>query len=139
MRKAGYNPRRSMICSDKRRCKQIGEIIMPIPMKPGNPKRESITNTVSLGHAASLWPLNLAQARERLVLRENQAKMDCSHFMDELARHYPEAGFIVLSHDNLNAHTAVSFYEALSSEEAFGPLLTTLSLSRRGRGMARGV
>src|SRR5665647_1122172 len=36
-----------------------------------------------------------------------------------LSHHYPEAETILLVQDNLNTHTAGSFYEALSPDEAF--------------------
>ena len=39
--------------------------------------------------------------------------------MKTLALRYPEAETILLVHDNLNTHTAASFYEALPPEEAF--------------------
>ena len=40
-------------------------------------------------------------------------------FMKKLALRYPEAETISLVQDNLNTHTAGSFYEALPPEEAF--------------------
>ena len=39
--------------------------------------------------------------------------------MKMLVHHYPNAETILLVQDNLNAHTAVSSYEAISSKEAF--------------------
>jgi len=39
--------------------------------------------------------------------------------MKDLADHYPDAETILLVQDNLNTHTAGSFYEALPPEEAF--------------------
>ena len=39
--------------------------------------------------------------------------------MKMLVHHYPDAEAIFLVQDNLNTHTAGSFYEALSAEEAF--------------------
>ena len=39
--------------------------------------------------------------------------------MKKLALRYPEAETILLAQDNLNMHTAGSFYEALLPEEAF--------------------
>jgi hypothetical protein len=40
--------------------------------------------------------------------------------MRELAMHYPDAGSIRVVQDNLNTHSASSFYEAFSPEVAFG-------------------
>lgn len=39
--------------------------------------------------------------------------------MKELAQQYPGAESILLVQDNLNTHTAGSFYEALTPDEAF--------------------
>lgn len=46
-------------------------------------------------------------------------KVDYADFMKTLALSYPEAETIILVQDNLNTHTAGSFYEALPPEEAF--------------------
>ena len=35
-----YDPLRPLICFDERPCQLIGDIIVPIPMKPGKLKRE---------------------------------------------------------------------------------------------------
>jgi len=40
-------------------------------------------------------------------------------FLKELAHQYPNAESILLVQDNLNTHTAGSFYEALTPDEAF--------------------
>ena len=45
--------------------------------------------------------------------------MDYADFMKTLSLRYPEAETILLVQDNLNTHTAGSFYEALPPEEAF--------------------
>jgi hypothetical protein len=34
------DPKRLVICFDKRPCQLIGDAIIPIPIKPGSPKRE---------------------------------------------------------------------------------------------------
>jgi len=45
--------------------------------------------------------------------------MDYANFMKMLADHYPDAETILLVQDNLNTHTAGSFYEAMPPEDAF--------------------
>ena len=35
-----YDPKRPVIGVDERPCQLIGDVVMPIPMKPGKPKKE---------------------------------------------------------------------------------------------------
>ena len=52
-------------------------------------------------------------------VKERRTKADYADFMKNLANQYPDAETILLVQDNLNTHTAGSFYEALPPEEAF--------------------
>jgi DDE superfamily endonuclease len=52
---------------------------------------------------------------------EQRTKVEHANFMKMLADTYPDARSIVLVQDDLNTHTAGSFYEALSPNEAFRP------------------
>ena len=52
-------------------------------------------------------------------VKEHRTKVDYAHFMKGLAQQYPNAESILLVQDNLNTHTAGSFYEALLPDEAF--------------------
>ena len=45
--------------------------------------------------------------------------VDYADFMKLLAQHYPDVDAIMLVQDNLNTHTAGSFYEALPPDDAF--------------------
>jgi len=57
--------------------------------------------------------------RRVACVKEHRTKVDYADFMKMLAQHYPDAECILLVQDNLNTHTAGSFYEALPPEEAF--------------------
>ena len=35
-----YNPRRPVVCFDERPCQLRGEVLMPLPMKPGRVERQ---------------------------------------------------------------------------------------------------
>lgn len=35
-----YDPRRPVVCFDERPCQLLGDVLMPIPMKPGRVERE---------------------------------------------------------------------------------------------------
>jgi hypothetical protein len=65
-----YDPEQPVICFDERPCQLIGDVISPIPMKPGSTKKEHYEYSRNgTGHVASLWRLNLVQAGGWLVLR----------------------------------------------------------------------
>jgi hypothetical protein len=113
-----YDPKRPVICFDERPCQLIGDVIAPIPMKPGNPKRENYEYSRN-GTCCIFMAFEPRAGKRVTCVKEHRTKVDYAHFMKELARHYPEAESIVLVEDNLNTHTAASFYEALSPEEAF--------------------
>src|SRR5512139_4061343 len=52
-------------------------------------------------------------------VKERRTMVDYADFMKMLSNQYPEAEAIRLVQDNLNTHTAGSFYEALPPENAF--------------------
>ncbi len=35
-----HDPRHPMVCFDERPCQLIGDVLVPVPMKPGSPKKE---------------------------------------------------------------------------------------------------
>ena len=35
-----YDPRRPVVCFDERPCQLLGDVLMPIPMKPGHAERQ---------------------------------------------------------------------------------------------------
>jgi hypothetical protein len=47
-----YDPKHPVICFDERPCQLIGDAIIPIPIKPGVP-RKNIMNISAMEHAAS--------------------------------------------------------------------------------------
>lgn len=114
-----YDAKRPLICFDERPCQLIEDVLLPLPMEPGKPRREDYhykRNGVSTIFIA-FEPL---AGRRFLQVRERRTKKDYAQFMRELAEsHYPSAESIVLVQDNLNTHTPGSFYEAFSPEEAF--------------------
>ena len=70
-------------------------------------------------HVAYL--LLLIRMKEKRLLRvmKHRTRVDYAHFMKELVQQYPDAESIRLVQDNLNTHTAASFYNAFAPEEAF--------------------
>jgi len=113
-----YDPKHPVICFDERPCQLIGDAFIPIPMKSGRPKREHY-EYVRNGTCCIFMAFE-PQAGKRMVgVKTHRTKVDYANFMKELAEQYPHAESIRLVQDNLNTHTAGSFYAALNPDEAF--------------------
>lgn len=113
-----YNPKRPVICFDERPCQLIGDVITPIPLKPGSSKKEHY-EYIRNGTCCIFLAFEPRAGKRVTCVREHRTKVDYAHFMKELAQQYPNAECILLVQDNLNTHTAGSFYEALPPDEAF--------------------
>jgi hypothetical protein len=113
-----YDPKRPVICFDERPCQLIGDAIIPIPMKPGSSKKEHY-EYIRNGTCCIFLAFEPRAGKRIVRVKERRTKVDYADFMKMLAHHYPEAETILLVQDNLNTHTAGSFYEALSPDEAF--------------------
>lgn len=113
-----YDPKHPVICFDERPCQLIGDAFIPIPMKSGRPNREHY-EYVRNGTCCIFMAFE-PQAGKRMVgVKTHRTKVDYANFMKELAEQYPHAESIRLVQDNLNTHTAGSFYAALNPDEAF--------------------
>jgi hypothetical protein len=95
-----------------------GDAIIPIPMKPGSPKKEHY-EYIRNGTCCIFMAFEPRAGNRTTCVKEHRTKVDYADFMRMLAQHYPDAESIVLVQDNLNTHTAGSFYEALPPDEAF--------------------
>lgn len=114
-----YNPQRPVICFDERPCQLIADILVPIPMKPGCPKREDYHYQRN-GTCVIFIAVEPLAGRRVIEVREQKTKRDYAEFMRRLAQqYYKEAEKIVIVQDNLNTHNPSSFYEVFEAQEAF--------------------
>jgi transposase len=114
-----YDPSRPLICFDERPCQLIDDILAPLPMQPGQPKRED-THYERKGVCSLLIAFEPLTGQRFVQIRKQRTKQDYAYFIKELAHmHYPEAEQIVIVQDNLNTHSPGSFYATFSAEEAF--------------------
>jgi len=114
-----YDPLHPVICMDERPCQLLGDLLVPIPMKPG--KCYTYDHHYERNGVCTLFiavePLTgfrFAQVRSR------RTKEDYAEFMKtfmELPR-YAEAQKFRFVQDNLNTHTAGSLYQAFAPEDA---------------------
>ena len=113
-----YDPKHPVLCFDERPCQLIGDAIVPIPIKPGSPKKEHY-EYVRNGTCCIFMAFEPHKGKRFVRVKERRTMVDYADFMKMLANQYPEADAIRLVQDNLNTHTAGSFYEALPPENAF--------------------
>lgn len=113
-----YNPKCPVICIDERPCQLIDDIVVPIPMKPGNPKKIDYhykrNGTCSIFVAVE--PLT---GFRHIQVKKQRTKKDYCEFMKEIAEIFSEAEKIIIVQDNLNTHDPSAFYENMSAANAF--------------------
>lgn len=114
-----YDARFPQICLDEGSKQLLAETRDPLPVKPGEPKREDYE--YEREGTCSLFLASEPLSGKRVVqVRERRTRADWAEFVRELIEvHYPEAEKIVLVLDNLNTHTPASFYEVFAPEEAW--------------------
>ncbi len=113
-----YNPLRPVVCFDERPCQLLGDVLMPIPMKPGRIEREDYHYERN-GTAVVLMAVEPLAGYRIVKVTEQKTKKDYAEFMKCLSSHYPNTEKIVLVQDNLNTHNPSSFYETFDAQDAF--------------------
>lgn len=113
-----YDPTRPLICVDERPCQLIDDVLVPLPLEPGKPKREGYEYKRN-GVCTVFIAFEPATGRRFIQVRDRRTKADYAAFMHTVAGHYPEAAKIVIIQDNLNTHNPGSFYQAFEPQQAF--------------------
>lgn len=114
-----YDADYPLVCFDERPCVLHGEVVEPLAMKPGKPKREDYEYERK-GTCCLLVALEPLTGFRLVEVSKQRTASDYTRFMQKLAQHYRSAKGIRVIQDNLNTHTAGSFYGVLAAEEAFG-------------------
>jgi hypothetical protein len=113
-----YDPKHPVICFDERPCQLIDDIIVPIPMKPGKPQRNDYEYRRN-GTCCILIAFEPKTGKRIIQVSRHRTKADYAYFMKRLSGKHTDAEYINLVQDNLNTHTAGSFYSVFSPQEAF--------------------
>ena len=113
-----YDRLHPVICYDERPCQLIDDVIVPIPMKPGKPGKRDHEYRRN-GTCCVLIAFEPKTGRRFIQVKKHRTKEDYALFMKWLYNKYPEAECLKVVQDNLNTHTASSFYKTFSPEEAF--------------------
>ena len=94
------------------------DTIVPIPIKTGSPTKEH-HEYVRNGTCCIFLAFEPLAGMRLIRVKEHRTKAGYADFMKMVAENYPDAETIRLVQDNLNTHTAGSFYEVLSPDDAF--------------------
>jgi hypothetical protein len=114
-----YNPRHPLLCFDERPCQLLGDILVPLPMKPGKATRYDYEYERH-GTCCVLLAFEPHTGMRYVQVRSRRTAVDYAQFMQDLVRVcYLAVDRIRLVQDNLNTHTPGSFYHVMPPEEAF--------------------
>ncbi len=113
-----YDSRYPVICFDERPCQLIGDVLVPVPMKPGKPKREDYHYKRN-GTCCVLMTVEPLTGKRIVRVTKQKTKKDYAKFMRLVEKKYSKAEKIILVQDNLNTHNPSSFYETFDAREAF--------------------
>jgi hypothetical protein len=110
--------KRPVVCFDELPVQLLGEVVAPLPMKEGRAARFDYEYERE-GTACLLVAFEPLTGRRLVETSRRRTKADYCRFMQRVAGLFPGAEKVVLVQDNLNTHSAGSFYENLPAAEAF--------------------
>jgi hypothetical protein len=113
-----YDPKRPVVCFDERPCQLLAEVREPLAMGTGRPERRD-HEYHRRGTAHLFVAFEPLTGWRDVEVRERRRGREFAEEARRLAEEvYPEAEKIRLVVDNLNVHTAASFYERFPPEQA---------------------
>jgi hypothetical protein len=112
------DPKRPLICLDEASKQLVGEVIRPIPARPGQPER--FDHEYLRNGTANLFMVSEPLAGWRHVeVTERRTAVDLAEIVRVLVEEvHAEAEKVVLVMDNLNTHRLASLYKAFPPERA---------------------
>lgn len=113
-----FDEKRPVVCFDELPVQLLGEVVTPLPMKAGKPKRCDY-EYARHGSCSLLVAFEPLTGRRLVETSKQRTKADYCRFMRRVAEMFPHAEKIRVVQDNLNTHNAGSFYESLLPEDAF--------------------
>lgn len=116
--KRPYDPKFPLICMDETFKQLIGETREPLPMKPGSIERYD--HVYSRNGVASLFlAFEPLRSWRTVWVTDHRRRLEWAQFISSLIRgRYRRAKKLILVMDQLNTHSAASFYEAFPPKEA---------------------
>ena len=115
--KLPYDPDYPVWCMDEKPYQLLGESREPLPMKPGN-KRKQDSEYVRNGTCSIFMSCEPLAGGRHTSVREHRTALDWAEDIKELVDIYPNAEKIILVMDNLNTHCWASLYKRFEPQEA---------------------
>lgn len=113
-----YDPLNPQVTFDERPCQLIGDVLAPLPIQAGKPKREDYH--YERHGVCNVFIAFQPHTGQRLVaVYQQRTHKEYADFFKQLSEHYPSASKITVIQDNLNTHTPASFYKVFKPAEAF--------------------
>ena len=113
-----YDPRYPQVCFDERPVQLLGDVLAPLPPRPGQPRRYD-HEYVRQGTANLFVMCQPLTGWREVKATQHRKKIDFAICMRELVDlHFPDAERIRVVLDNLNIHTPAALYEAFPPDEA---------------------
>jgi hypothetical protein len=139
-----YDPLNPLITFDERPCQLIDDVLQPLPMEEGKPKREDYHYERN-GVCNVFIAFNPHTGQRLVEVYERRTRQEYADFFRRIAQHYHHAAKITVVQDNLNTHSPASFYQCFPPNEAFAlaqkfqmhyrkPKASVSSLPRRPHG-----
>jgi hypothetical protein len=112
-----YDEKRPVICFDELPVQLTADVVEPLQMKAGKPKRFDYEYKRA-GTASLLVAIEPLTGKRLVETSRRRTRADYCRFLLRVAEAWSQADRIVLVQDNLNTHNAGSFYENLPAERA---------------------
>ena len=113
-----HDPDRPVVCLDETSKQLIAQTRVPIPAKPGHPKRYDYEYQRN-GTANLFMMFAPLEGWRHVEETDRHTAVDYAQILQDLSdKHFPNVSQIVLVQDNLNTHKPASLYEAFPAAEA---------------------
>jgi hypothetical protein len=113
-----FDPKRPLVCVDEASRQLIGEVVQPVPARPGQPERfdyEYVRN----GTANLFLIFEPLLGWRHVKVTERRTAKDFAEVLRWLVEEvHDDADKVVLVVDNLNTHKPACLYEAFPAEQA---------------------
>jgi len=122
-----YDPYNPLITFDERPCQLIDDVLAPLPMTEGQPKREDYhyqrngmckKQRTPSAYRNVFIALQPHTGHRIVAVYEQKTHKEYADFFKQISDHYPDAESIPVVQDNLSTHSPASFYKVFEPEEA---------------------
>ncbi len=111
-------PDLARVCIDERPCLLRGDVLAPLPLKPGQVAREDYQYERK-GSAVALLAYRIDTGQRYAQIRAHRTKQDYATFVQTALNVLcPDVPRVAIVNDNLNTHTPGAFYEAFDAATA---------------------